>query len=81
LKWFYDTFIGTAIRVACCGSLLERAYVAWSLTTDEHDEHKDLRGLGCRCVISYVHGRDGCCIGVRLLKSRLSLLEVSLVWS
>jgi hypothetical protein len=45
---------------------------------DEHDEHKDLHRSGRRSVIPYVHGRDGCCIVVCLLKSRLSLLEVCL---
>jgi hypothetical protein len=49
-----------------------------SLTTDEHGEHRDLRGLSRWSVISYVYGRDECCITVCLLKSRLSLLEVSL---
>jgi hypothetical protein len=27
-KWFYDTSTGTATRAACCGSLLERAWLA-----------------------------------------------------
>jgi hypothetical protein len=51
------------------------------LTMDEHSEHKDLCGSGHQSVIPYIHRRDGCCIIVCLLKSRLSLLEVSLVWS
>jgi hypothetical protein len=45
---------------------------------DEHGEHRDLHGSGCRSVIPYVHERVGSCIAVYLLKSRLSLLEVSL---
>jgi hypothetical protein len=35
---------------------------------DEHGEHSDLRGLGRRSIIPYVHGR----MGVVLLKSWLS---------
>jgi hypothetical protein len=45
---------------------------------DKHGEHKDLRNSGHRNVIPYVHRRAECCIAVCLLKSRLSLLEVSL---
>jgi hypothetical protein len=45
---------------------------------DEHSEHQDLRGLGRRSIIPYVHRRDEYCVAVCLLKSRLSLLEVSL---
>jgi hypothetical protein len=45
---------------------------------DEHDEHLDLRGSGYRSIIPYVHGRDGCCITMCLLKSWLSLLKLSL---
>jgi hypothetical protein len=37
--------------------------------------------FGRQSIIPYIHGRDGCCIVVCLLKSRLGLLEVSLVWS
>jgi hypothetical protein len=57
---------------------LECAYVACCLAKDEHGKHKDLRGLGRRRVIPYVHERDGCCIVVCLLKSRLSSLQVGL---
>jgi hypothetical protein len=46
---------------------------------DEHGELKELRGSGRRRVIPYVHERDECCIAVCLLKSKLSLLEESLV--
>jgi hypothetical protein len=38
----------------------------------------NLRNMGRRSVIPYLHGRVGSCIAVYLLKSRLSLLEVSL---
>jgi hypothetical protein len=31
--------------------LLEMALVSWSSAIDEHDEHQDLRGLGCQSVI------------------------------
>jgi hypothetical protein len=48
------------------------------LAIDEHDEHKYLCGSCRRSIIPYVHGGDECCIVVCLLKSRLSLLEVSL---
>jgi hypothetical protein len=37
--------------------LLEEALVSWSLAMDEHGGHEDLRGLGHRSVIPYVHGR------------------------
>jgi hypothetical protein len=49
------------------------------LAIDEHDEHKYLCGSCHRSIIPYVHGGDECCIVVCLLKSRLSLLEVSLM--
>jgi hypothetical protein len=39
LKWFYDTSNGTAMRAACCSSLLERAYVSRVLAMDEHGGH------------------------------------------
>jgi hypothetical protein len=31
--------------------------VSWLLAMHEHGRHEDLRGLGHRSVISYVHGR------------------------
>jgi hypothetical protein len=37
--------------------LLEGALVSWSLAMDERGGHEDLRGLGRRSVIPYVHGR------------------------
>jgi hypothetical protein len=37
--------------------LLEGVVVSWSLAMDERGEHKDLRGLGRRSVITYVHER------------------------
>jgi hypothetical protein len=37
--------------------LLEGALVSWSLAMDERGGHGDLRGLGRRSVIHYVHGR------------------------
>jgi hypothetical protein len=37
--------------------LFERAWVSWSLAMDERGGHEDLRGLGYRSVIPYVHGR------------------------
>jgi hypothetical protein len=37
--------------------LLEGALVSWSLAMNECGGHKDLRGLGRRRVIPYVHGR------------------------
>jgi hypothetical protein len=37
--------------------LLEGALVSWSLAMDERGGHEDLRGLGHRSVIPYVHGR------------------------
>jgi hypothetical protein len=37
--------------------LLEGVLVSWSLAMDEHGGHEDLRGLGRRSVIPYVHGR------------------------
>jgi hypothetical protein len=37
--------------------LLESALVSWPLAIDERSGHEDLRGLGRRSVISYVHGR------------------------
>jgi hypothetical protein len=37
--------------------LLEGALVSWSLAMDERGGHGDLRGLGHRSVIHYVHGR------------------------
>jgi hypothetical protein len=45
---------------------------------DEHDKHRDLRGLGHWSVIPHIHGRDECYIVVCLLKSMLSLLKKSL---
>jgi hypothetical protein len=36
--------------------LLERSLVSWSSAMDEHGEHEDLRGLGRRSIIPYVHG-------------------------
>jgi hypothetical protein len=47
--------------------LLGRDLVSWSLAMDERGGHKDLRGLGHRSIIPYVHGRTG----VVLLKSAL----------
>jgi hypothetical protein len=47
--------------------LLERVLVSWSLAMDERGGHEDLRGLGRRSVIPYVHGETG----VVLLKSAL----------
>jgi hypothetical protein len=37
--------------------LLEGALVSWSLVMDKRGGHEDLRGLGCRSIIPYVHGR------------------------
>jgi hypothetical protein len=37
--------------------LLEGALVSWSLAMDERSGHKDLRGLGHRSIIPYIHGR------------------------
>jgi hypothetical protein len=37
--------------------LLEEDLVSWSLAINERDGHEDLRGLGRRSVIPYVHGR------------------------
>jgi hypothetical protein len=37
--------------------LFEGALVSWSLAMDEHGGHEDLRGLGRRSVIPYVHAR------------------------
>jgi hypothetical protein len=37
--------------------LLERVLVSWSLAIDERGGYKDLRGLGRRSVIPYVHER------------------------
>jgi hypothetical protein len=39
--------------------LLERDLVSWLSVIYEHGEHEDLRDLGCRNVIPYVHGRMG----------------------
>jgi hypothetical protein len=51
------------LRAPCCGSLLERAYVAQALAMEKHGGHEDLRGSGRRNVIPYIHGRV-CCIAV-----------------
>jgi hypothetical protein len=37
--------------------LLEGALVSWSLAMDARGGHKDLRGLGHRSIIPYIHGR------------------------
>jgi hypothetical protein len=37
--------------------LLKRALISCSLAMDERGGHEDLRGLGRRSVIPYVHGR------------------------
>jgi hypothetical protein len=39
--------------------LLERVLVSWSLAMDERGGYKDLRGLGRRSVIPYIHRRTG----------------------
>jgi hypothetical protein len=36
--------------------LLERDLVSWSSAIDEHGGQEDLRGLGRRSIIPYVHG-------------------------
>jgi hypothetical protein len=37
--------------------LLKKILVSWSLAKDERGGHEDLRGLGRRSIISYIHGR------------------------
>jgi hypothetical protein len=39
--------------------LLGRDLASWSLAIDECGGHEDLRGLGHRSVIPYVHRRSG----------------------
>jgi hypothetical protein len=49
------------------------------LVMDERGEHQDLRGLGRRNVISYVHGRMGVVLlCVRCSSYELNLLELGL---
>jgi hypothetical protein len=37
--------------------LLEGVLITWLLAMDERDGHEYLRGLDCRRVIPYIHGR------------------------
>jgi hypothetical protein len=48
--------------------LWEMTLVSWSLAIDERDGHEDLRGLGCRSVIPYVHRsvREDCAYNTEL---------------
>jgi hypothetical protein len=61
----FTTLSLALLRVARCGSLLERAKIAQTLAMEEHGGHENLRGSGRRSVIPYVHGRV-CCIDVRV---------------
>jgi hypothetical protein len=46
----------------------------------EQDEHEGLRGLGCRNIIPYIHGRElYCCVCVSLFKAELNLRRVKVV--
>jgi hypothetical protein len=56
-KWFCDTSTGVATGAARCGYFVRRALVSWMLAMDECGGHEDLRGLGRRSVIPYIHGR------------------------
>jgi hypothetical protein len=52
-KWFYDTFTGTATRVAHCGSLLEELrsllLQLW-MKQDEHDDFMWFRLSECNTL-------------------------------
>jgi hypothetical protein len=57
LKWFYDTSIGTAPREQpAVVLLLEGLRSHKVLVMRKYGGHEDLRGLGRRSVIPYVHG-------------------------
>jgi hypothetical protein len=47
-----------------CGSFVGGAQIAEELAKREYGGHEDLRGLGRRSVIPYVHGRKElyCCV-------------------
>jgi hypothetical protein len=56
-KWFYDTSIGTAPREQpAVVLLLEGLRSHKVLVMRKYGGHEDLRGLGHRSVIPYVHG-------------------------
>jgi hypothetical protein len=64
----YDTSPETTIRAVHRGSLME----GLRLSMLKQDGHGSLRGLGCRSVITYVHG-ENCCIVVCVLQASVEL--------
>jgi hypothetical protein len=56
-NWFYGIFIGIVTEQSAVIHYLEMDYLSQMLTTEEHDEDKDLHDSDHSNVTSYVHGR------------------------
>jgi hypothetical protein len=52
-----DSLVAVESGAVCCGFLLERALIFWSLAIDERSGHQDLCSLDHQNVTPYVHRR------------------------